>query len=134
MDEIRIHAERKCRKLLKPDIEFSPTIQYWYDRIHAYRQLIKIRKNNGSNIDRSRAVRTAKRKKIKDPKGLSIAQCKDGITYAKNRQKTLKRQATGLRKVHLRDRLIAARHQDDPVKEKATKLRIEREYRKCGTK
>ena len=130
LDEIRIHAERKCRKLLKPDMEFSPTIQYWYDRIHAYRQLIKIRKNNGSNIDRSRAVRTAKRKKIKDPKGLSIAQCKDGITYAKNRQKTLKRQATGLRKVHLRDRLIAARHQDDPVKEKAIKLRIEREYSK----
>ena len=26
---IGFHAEPKCRKLLKPNMEFSPTIQYW---------------------------------------------------------------------------------------------------------
>ena len=44
MDKTGIHAERKCRKLLRSDMEFSPTIQYWYNQIHAYRQLIKVKK------------------------------------------------------------------------------------------
>ncbi len=40
MTEIRVHAEKKCRKILRPDSDFSPTIKMWYDRIHAYLQLI----------------------------------------------------------------------------------------------
>ena len=40
MKEIRVHAEKKCRKILRPESNFSPTIQLWYDRIHAYLQLI----------------------------------------------------------------------------------------------
>jgi hypothetical protein len=34
MTEIRIHAEKNCRKILRPHDDFSPTIQMWYDRIH----------------------------------------------------------------------------------------------------
>ncbi len=40
MTEIRIHAEKRCRKILQPDSVYSPTIQMWYDQIHAYLQLI----------------------------------------------------------------------------------------------
>jgi hypothetical protein len=43
MTEIRVHAEKKCRKFLRPDNDFSPTIQMWYDRIHAYLQLIRMK-------------------------------------------------------------------------------------------
>jgi hypothetical protein len=43
MTEIRIHAEKNCRKFLSPDNDFSPTIQMWYDRIHAYLQLIRMK-------------------------------------------------------------------------------------------
>ncbi len=41
MTEIRIH-EKKCRKILQPDSDYSPTVQMWYNRIHAYLQLIRL--------------------------------------------------------------------------------------------
>jgi hypothetical protein len=31
MTEIGVHAEKKCRKILRPDSDFSPTVQMWYD-------------------------------------------------------------------------------------------------------
>ncbi len=40
MTEIRVHAEKKCRKILQPNSDYNPTIQMWYDRIHAYLQMI----------------------------------------------------------------------------------------------
>ena len=43
MDEIRVHAEKKCRKFLTPAAEYSPAIQHWYDRIHAYMDLLKLK-------------------------------------------------------------------------------------------
>ncbi len=33
MTEIRIHAEKKCRKILRPESDFSPTVRMWYNRI-----------------------------------------------------------------------------------------------------
>ncbi len=52
--KIRVHAEKKCRKILRPDSNYSPTVQIWYDRIHAYLQLICMKegktKNNGNII------------------------------------------------------------------------------------
>ena len=47
-------------------MEFSPPIQYWYDRIHAYPKLISIKKDKGKYVDVSRAVRSARRKGIKE--------------------------------------------------------------------
>ena len=40
MTEIRVHAKKKCRKILRLESDFSPTIQMWYNRIHTYLQLI----------------------------------------------------------------------------------------------
>jgi hypothetical protein len=31
MTEIRVHAKKKCRKILRLENDFSPTIQMWYD-------------------------------------------------------------------------------------------------------
>ena len=45
MDEIRKHANDKCRNLLTPASPFSQDNQHWYDIIHAYSALIKIVKN-----------------------------------------------------------------------------------------
>ena len=54
MTKIRIHAGKKCRKILKPENNFGPTVQMWYDRIHAYLQLIRMKegktKNTGNNL------------------------------------------------------------------------------------
>jgi hypothetical protein len=43
MTEIKIHAEKKCRKILRPNSNYSSTVQMWYDRIHAYLQLIRMK-------------------------------------------------------------------------------------------
>ena len=48
MDEIRIHAEKKCRKIMTPESEYSPQIQHWYDRIHAYMDLLKLKEGKKS--------------------------------------------------------------------------------------
>ena len=43
MDEIMMHGENKCRKSLIPEAKYSPVIQHWYDRIHAYMDLLKLK-------------------------------------------------------------------------------------------
>jgi hypothetical protein len=43
MTEIRVHAKKRCRKILWPESDFSPTIQMWYNQIHAYLQLIRLK-------------------------------------------------------------------------------------------
>jgi hypothetical protein len=50
MTEIRVHAKKNCRKILRPECNYSPTIQMWYDRIHAYLQLIRVKEGNAKNI------------------------------------------------------------------------------------
>ncbi len=50
MTEIRIHAEKNYWKVLQPHDDFSPTIQMWYDRIHAYLQLIRIKEGKMNNM------------------------------------------------------------------------------------
>jgi hypothetical protein len=63
MTEIRVHVEKDCQKILQPESDFSPTIQMWYNRIHAYLQLIRLKEGNASNA--GNIVRFAKRKHIK---------------------------------------------------------------------
>ena len=50
MTEIRVNAEKKCWKILRPESDFSPTIQMWYDRIHAYLQLIRLQEGKAKNV------------------------------------------------------------------------------------
>ena len=49
MTEIRVNAEKNCRKILRPESDYSPTIQMWYDRIHAYLQLIRLQEGKAKN-------------------------------------------------------------------------------------
>ena len=126
--DIRIHAESVCRKILKPALEFSPTIQYWYDRAHAYIQLIKIKSGVArKHVDVSRAVQFAKRKHILDPRSLTLEQCKDGLKLCKIWQKELRRSATSLRRQFSHRLAQDAYNSDDTVREKAIKERMQRE-------
>ncbi len=79
MTEIRVHAEKDCQKILCPESDFSPTIQMWYDRIHPYLQLIRLKEGNASKV--SNIVRFAKRKHIKRPEELSTDELKDGLQF-----------------------------------------------------
>jgi hypothetical protein len=48
--KIRVHAKKNCRKILRPESNYNPTIQMWYDRIHAYLQLIRMKEGNAKNM------------------------------------------------------------------------------------
>ncbi len=101
MTEIRPHVEKKCRKILRPANNFSPTIQMWYDRIHAYLQLMKM-KEGKTSITRN-ILLFARHQHINGPEGLMMEELKDGLHYARIQKADLRKQAKGLRKVHLRD-------------------------------
>ena len=50
MTEIRRYAEKKCRKIHTPISEFSPTIRLWYNRIHVYLQLIRLKEGKTKKV------------------------------------------------------------------------------------
>jgi hypothetical protein len=50
MAEIRVHAKKKCRKILRLESDFSPTLQMWYNQIHAYLQLIRLQEGIAKNV------------------------------------------------------------------------------------
>ncbi len=97
MMEIRVHAKKKCRKILRPDGDFSPTIKMWYDKIHAYLQLTRMKEgktNNTANI-----LRFAWCQHINNPKGLRLEELKDGLQYARICQADLRKQAKAYKKL-----------------------------------
>jgi hypothetical protein len=65
MMEIRVHVEKKCRKILWPESDFSPTIQMWYDRIHAYLQIIRLKEGKARNV--GNILHFAQRQHIEQP-------------------------------------------------------------------
>jgi hypothetical protein len=128
MTEIRVHAEKKCRKILQPDSDYSPTIQMWYDRIHAYLQLIRMKegktKNNGN------VICFAARTHIQDPGNLTMEELKDGLWFCRIWKAELRQQAKGLWKVHLCDCLIDAQTKKQHKRVKDIKQTIHREESK----
>lgn len=130
MDEYKKNAESKCRKITKPTLPYSPTTSFWYDQIHAYRTLIRIKTGAaGPGTDVSRAVRTALRKKIPTPRLLTVAQCWDGIKAARLHQKNiLAKTANGERKHYLTNQAKAAAHKGDSTTEKAIHQRMKQEH------
>ena len=56
MIELHKFAERRCRKILKPDLEFSPRVQLWHERMQAYKALIQWKTCNARS---SNIIRTA---------------------------------------------------------------------------
>jgi hypothetical protein len=80
--------EYNSRKILSPDSNFSPIVQMWYDRIHAYLQLIRLKEGKSHNV--GNIMRFAKRKHIEHPKALSLDELKDGLQLAQIRKLELR--------------------------------------------
>jgi hypothetical protein len=76
MTEIRRYAEKKCRKILNPVSNFSHTIQMWYDRIHVYLQLIRLKEGKTHKV--RNIFRLARKHHILNPEKLSR------VSYAKH--------------------------------------------------
>ncbi len=80
MTEIRVHAEKNFRKILRPESNYSPTIQMWYNCIHAYLQQIRMTEGNAKNI--GNILRFARRQHIKQPEQLTMDELKDVLQLA----------------------------------------------------
>jgi hypothetical protein len=128
MTEIRVHAKKKCWKILRPESDFSPTIQMWYDQIHAYLQLIRLQEGKAKNI--GNILRFARRQYIAHPECLMIDKLKDSLQFARIRKADLRKQAKGLCKVHLRDCLIDAQTKKQRKRVAAIKQKCNREESK----
>ena len=123
--EIQKHAEEKCRQIRKPDMVFSKPVRYWGMRRRSYKELIKSVKGkvrNGSNV-----IRRAKRHGIPHPKGLTLTQLEDGVSFCKHRMHTNRLNSRGLRRGHLRNCLIRAEDLGNKDKVKGIKGVINRE-------
>jgi hypothetical protein len=106
MTEIRVHTEKKCRKILRLEIDFSLTIQMWYNQIHAYLQLIRLQEGKAKNV--GNILWFAWRQHIKQDKRLTMDKLTDSVQFARIRKANLRKQAKGLHKVHLRACLMDA--------------------------
>ncbi len=96
MTEIKTHAKKHCRKILRPNNNFSLTIQMWYDRIHAYLQLIKMKEGKMHNM--GNILRFAHCQHIANPEKLTREELQDGLQFARVRRADLRKQVKGLRK------------------------------------
>ena len=128
MTEIRVHAKKKCRKILWPESNFSPTIQMWYNQIRAYLQLIRLQEGKAKNV--GNMLRFARQQHIAHLEHLTMDKLKDGLQFARIRKADLRKQAKGLRKVHLRDCLINAQTKKQRKRVAAIKQKCNREESK----
>jgi hypothetical protein len=100
----------------------------WYDRIHAYLQLIRMKErktNNTGNI-----LRFARRRHIANPEKLTTEELQDSLQFARIRRADLWKQAKSLRKIHLRDCLVNSMEKKQKKRTAAIKQTINREESK----
>ena len=83
MKKIRVHAEKKFRKILRPKSDFSPTIQLWYGRIHAYLQLICLKEGKTRNAGGGNILQFACRQHIEHPEALTMDELNNGLQFAR---------------------------------------------------
>ena len=81
MDEIRIHAENKCQQIMTPVSDFSPQIQHWYDSIHTYLALLRLKESDRKHSNPSNTHPFAKSCNIKDPKKPTKEELRDTLLY-----------------------------------------------------
>jgi hypothetical protein len=80
MTKIRIHAEKGCRKILRPESNFSPAVKMWYDRNHTHLQLIRMKEDKTKNT--GNILRFACRQHINALEELTLEELKDRLQFA----------------------------------------------------
>ena len=139
MEAMMLKAEKSCRKIYASHYEFSPTVQFWLKRCHAYRALIKlreamdkagtrspkhpaIRKKNCSNTYRS-----AERAGIQRPAELSKEDLLLQYGHCRVQTKQLLAESPWLRRQFLSRKLEDAMLKHDETEAKRTKEMLRRE-------
>ncbi len=96
MMEIRVHAEKKGRKILRPESNFSSTIRMWYTCIHAYLQLIRMKEGKAKNV--GNISQFTQRQYIEQPDQLTMDELRDGLRLTRICKANLQKQAMALAK------------------------------------
>jgi hypothetical protein len=96
--------------------------------LHAYLQLIRLKEGTVSNA--GNIIRFAKRKHIEQPEKLKLEELQDGLQFCRIWHAELRKQAKGLRKVHLRDCLLDAQSKKQYEQAKAIKQKLNQEESK----
>ena len=129
-EEIRQYrhgSEHNCRMILKPHSPFSLPVKYWYDRIHTFRDLIKLKQGHHQWMGKSRILRSARRLHIPDASRLSIDDCKEDIRLSIIQQKEVRKHDAAHRSQHLGNCLQSAMDTGDDDRIQAIKARIRSE-------
>ena len=129
--EIQTAGEKKCRKICAGPIAFSLPVSYWVHKKWAYQALARVADGRCKNV--GNALRRARQAGITDT-SLTLSECTAGIHECIERLKVLSKSANGLRKVHLRDRLINAEDMADSEKYKAIRQIIAKEEQRSTWK
>ena len=106
---------------------YSPVIKHWYDRIHAYMDLLKLKQGTHKYMNKENVRRNARRRDIKNPASLTVEEIQDALRYCRIRASDLRKQAKSLRKAHLRNCLITAQEKGDKERARAVKQKMDRE-------
>ena len=139
MEEMMLASEKSCRKLYAGHYEFSPTVQHWLKRCHAYRALIKLsdamdkagtrspkhpdlRRKNSANTYRS-----AERAGILRAAELSRDDLLLQYGYCREQTKQLLAESPWLRRQFLSRKLEDAMLKHDEADAKRTKEMLRRE-------
>ena len=93
MNEIKVHVEKKWRKFLTPAAEYSPVIQHWYGRVHAYMDLLELKQGTHKYMIKDNVRRNAKRRNISNPADLSVEEIQNALRYCRIRASDLRKQA-----------------------------------------
>ena len=112
---------------MTPVSDFSPQIQHWYNSIHAYVALLRLQESDRKYSNSSNTYCFAKNCNIKDLKKTTKEELRDALRYCKIRQEEVMKSSKGLRKVHLRDCLVDARANNQVVRARGIKQKIDRE-------
>ena len=86
MDETRVYAESKCRKTMTPVSDFSLHIQHWYDSIHAYLALLRLKELDKKYSNPSNTYHFARNCNMENPRKLTKEELRDSLRYCKIRQ------------------------------------------------
>ena len=129
MDKIRVHAEKKCRKFLTPAAKYSPVVQHWYNRIHTYIDLLKLKQGKRKYTNKDNVRRSARRRDIKNPTNLTLEEIQDALRYCRIRDKSQRPQEASQKphETHLRNCLISAHEKKDKERARAIKQKMDRE-------
>lgn len=119
--EIQAAGEKQCRKCCTGQIPFSLPVNYRIHKKWAYQALARVATGHCNNV--GSALSKARKAGITSTK-LSHEECLAGVEGCRQRLSALSKSSRGLRKVHLRDRLINTEDLHDEQKSKAIRAII----------